>query len=150
MPSTHKYQMQNQPSRVKPTMQLLGMSLCHCKTNKQPPTMYEEQIMLRDSFGTSCLLHPTGGPSTLLQAWSWSWRNLASTKPSAKSKSCSHGHTIAVINQNDGNYKDLEQTIPKAICKQELSAERFIERIKPKPFHPQSADNAQSTERICK
>lgn len=129
-------------------MELLDMSLRHCKTNKQPPTLYKELIMLCDSFGASCLLHPA--PSTPLQGWSWSWRNWASPELSTKSKSCSHGHTIAAINQDGRNYNDLEQTTPKAICEQELSAKCFVKRIKNEPFHPQSSDNGQSTEQICK
>lgn len=68
----------------------------------------------------------------------------------AKSQSCSHGHTIAVINQDDRNYNDLEQTNPKARCEQELSAKCFVKRMKTKPFHPQSADNGQSAEQMRK
>lgn len=68
----------------------------------------------------------------------------------AKSQSCSHSHTTAVINQDDRNYNNLEQTNPKAICEQELSAECFVKRITTKPFHPQPADNGQSAEQICK
>lgn len=67
-----------------------------------------------------------------------------------KSQSCSHSHTTAVINQDDRNYNNLEQTNPKAICEQELSAECFVKRITTKPFHPQPADNGQSAEQICK
>lgn len=125
-------------------MELLDMSLRHCKTNKQPPTLYKELIMLRDSFGASCLLHPTEVPSTPLQGWSWTWRNWASPEPSTKSKSCSHGHTIAAINQDGGNYNDLEQTTPKAICEQELSAKSRGSKMSLFTHSPQTMGSPQS------
>lgn len=99
-----------------------------------------------------------GVPSIPLQGWSSrSRRNWAPSKPSAKSKSCSLGHTIAVISQDDGSHDDLEQTTPKAICKRELaicraflSAEFFVRRIHAERFHSRFSDNGQSTEQICR
>lgn len=87
--------------------------------------------------------HPLARVELLLE-------KLGISKPSTVSNGCSHSHAIAAVNREDRNYRNLEQTTPKAICKQALSAECFVERIKTEPFHPQPADHGQSTEQICK
>lgn len=108
-------------------MQLLNVPLPHKQTA---------------AYGAQRADNPTGVPQHHPAAVPCTRRNWASPKPSTGSNHCSHGHTTAAISQEDRNYNNLEQTTPKAICKQVLSAECFVERISPTTRRPQAVHGA--------